>query len=249
MATKVEAIKKVLEEFGGVATWEQIYNNIEKYYPTAKISKEWKAGLRGVLYREIKINRNFKRIGLGIFALKEYKEEEKPKPTEKIRIHSYMEGICLEIGKFKNYDVYTPDKSAIFKENIDLKDLTTIEEIPPFTYPEIINIVKKIDVIWFNKKGYQFPQMAIEVVHSIGTLSEALNRCLQLYHFNTKFLIIGSSKQRDKFISQISREPYLTFKNRFDYKDYNILIQLYENSIRQNKIEEDFFKSSVGDIS
>jgi hypothetical protein len=54
MVTKVEAIRKVLEELNGVATWEQIYDNIEKYYPHAKASKAWKEGLRGVLYREIK---------------------------------------------------------------------------------------------------------------------------------------------------------------------------------------------------
>ena len=65
MITKVEAIKKVLEEFNGIATWEQIYENIEKYKPSATKSKEWKAGIRGVLYREINNNRNFKKIGLG----------------------------------------------------------------------------------------------------------------------------------------------------------------------------------------
>ena len=62
MVTKVEAIKKVLEDFGGKATWQQIYDNIEKYYPAAKASKAWKEGIRGVLYREIKRGRNFKRI-------------------------------------------------------------------------------------------------------------------------------------------------------------------------------------------
>ena len=29
MTTKVEAIKKVIEDFNGVANWEQIYNNID----------------------------------------------------------------------------------------------------------------------------------------------------------------------------------------------------------------------------
>lgn len=37
MITKVEAIKKVLKEFNGIATWEQIYENIEKYKPSATI--------------------------------------------------------------------------------------------------------------------------------------------------------------------------------------------------------------------
>ena len=39
--TKVEVIKKLMEDSGGSVTWEMIYNNIEKYYPAAKASKEW----------------------------------------------------------------------------------------------------------------------------------------------------------------------------------------------------------------
>lgn len=51
--TKVDAIKKLLKDNGGIATWAIIYNEIEKYYPRAKVSREWQAGIRGVLYREI----------------------------------------------------------------------------------------------------------------------------------------------------------------------------------------------------
>ncbi|MDR1809050.1 MAG: hypothetical protein LBR34_01420 [Prevotella sp.] len=52
--TKVEAIKKVLENHNGIATWEIIYNEIENYYPAIKASDEWQAGIRGVFYREEK---------------------------------------------------------------------------------------------------------------------------------------------------------------------------------------------------
>jgi len=247
MVTKVEAIKKVLEEFNGVATWDQIYENVEKYYPTVKASVAWKEGIRGVLYREIKMGRNFKRIGLGIYALMDYKEEAKPSIKEKIRMHSYMEGVCLEIGKFKGFHVYTPDKTALFKDSISLGMISTLNDIPYFTYSGIIESVKKIDVIWFNKEGFQFPQRAFEIVDSVGTLTDALNRCLQLLNFQTKFMIIGPKIFREKFLDKINREPYLKFRSRFDYKDYDLVIQLYENSIRQNKIEEEFFKNSTGE--
>jgi len=60
--TKVEAIKNLIEDNGGVASWQYIYDNIEKYYPAAKASEEWQAGIRGVLYREIKNNKTFTRI-------------------------------------------------------------------------------------------------------------------------------------------------------------------------------------------
>ena len=71
---KVQAIKKVMKKFNGIATWGMIYNNIEKYYPDIKKSKEWEAGIRGVLYREIKKSKNFKKIEEGIFSLKDYEE-------------------------------------------------------------------------------------------------------------------------------------------------------------------------------
>ena len=34
--TKVEAIKKVMEDNGGTASLDVIYNNVCKYYPNAK---------------------------------------------------------------------------------------------------------------------------------------------------------------------------------------------------------------------
>jgi len=242
--TKVEAIKKVLEEFNGVATWEQIYENIEKYYPAAKVSKEWKAGIRGVLYREIKNNRNFKKIGLGIYALKDYQEEEKPKSEEKERMHSYIEGICLELGNFKGLLTYTPDKTKIFK-GIPLNQIATLSEIPIFTYPEVVDVVKKIDVIWFNKEGFKYPKFAFEVIDTIGTLSEALNRCLQLLPFNLNFAIIGPEKYKDKFEKKINMEPYARYRKRFEFKEYNLMIDFYEQAIKSNIIEREFLKGLV----
>ena len=238
MVTKVEAIKKVLEEFNGVATWKQIYDNIEKYYPAAKASIAWQEGIRGVLYREIKNNRNFKRIGFGIFALKGYKEEPTPKVTEKQRMHPFIEGICLELGNFNNFLTYTPDKTVVFKGNISLNQIETLKQVPDFTYPEVIKEIKRIDVLWFNKEGFLFPQRAFEVIDSIGTLSEAFNRCVQLLPFNLKFYIIAHEKYKNKFETKINKEPYLRFKERFLFKDYATIISLYEQAVKYNRLKE-----------
>ena len=74
--TKVEAVKKLLEDKGGVAALETIYNEIEKYYPAAKAARTWKAGLRGVINRDIYADKNFKRAGYALVALNEYREEK-----------------------------------------------------------------------------------------------------------------------------------------------------------------------------
>lgn len=70
--TKVEAIKKVLEDNSGVAVWNIIYNQLENYYPEIKRQLDWKAGVRGVLYRDI--GKNFKMLDDGLIALLDYDE-------------------------------------------------------------------------------------------------------------------------------------------------------------------------------
>ena len=231
--TKVEAIEKVMEDNGGTATWDIIYNNIEKYYPAAKEMKEWQAGIRGVLYREIKNNQNFKKIGFGIFALKEYEEERIKEVTEikPIRMHSFVEGICLELGNFEQFDTYTPDPTAMFKDNILLSNLRTMKSLPLFTYQEIVDMVKRIDVLWFNKKGFQFPKRAFEVVDSIGTLGEALNRTYQLTEFGLEFHIIGIKENKEKFKDRIAKEPYIRVANRYKYQSYEEIIDYYNKRL------------------
>lgn len=72
--TKVDAIVKVLEDNNGVAVWSIIYNQIQKYYPEIKRQKDWKAGIRGVLYRDL--GKNFKMIEEGVIALINYDENQ-----------------------------------------------------------------------------------------------------------------------------------------------------------------------------
>lgn len=71
--TKVGAIKKVLEDNDGIAVWGTIYHQIEKYYPTIKNQIDWKAGVRGVLYRDI--GKKFK-MAEGAIALIDYDENK-----------------------------------------------------------------------------------------------------------------------------------------------------------------------------
>jgi len=239
--TKVEAIENVMKDNGGTASLDIIYNNICKYYPTAKDSKEWEAGIRGVLYRELKNNRRFKKIGLSIYAISDYKEEQKPSKSDKIRMHSYIEGICLELGNFNDYLTYTADSSAIYRDNLRLCDFATMHEIPNFSYNGIVNEAKRIDVIWFNKKGYAFPKHVFEVVDSIGTLNGAFNRSLQLKNFITDFIIVAPEKHHDKFNQTIELEIYQPYKKRFSFANYDEIMELYEMTAKKNKIETKLF--------
>lgn len=239
--TKVDAIEKVMKDNGGVASLELIYKNINKYYPTAKDSKNWDAGIRGVLYREIKEKKRFKKIGLSIYALTDYKEESKPRDSNKIRMHSYIEGICIELGNFNGFNTFTADPSAFYRDKLQLKNFITLNEFPQFSYPQILNETKRIDVIWFNKKGLAFPQKVFEVVDSINTLNGAFNRSLQLKNFRTNFYIVAPEKHREKYNQTIEFEIYQENNERFHFINYDEIIELYETTSKMNKLENKLF--------
>jgi hypothetical protein len=237
--TKVDAIKKVMQDNGGIASWKLIYNDIEKYYPSIKASPDWEAGIRGVLYREIRSQHTFKKIGFGIFALIEYQEEKQLEQIkkDKIKMHSYMEGVMVEIGNFENFTTYCADNSAKYQQNVTIGELTTIDEFPNFTYTELIQIAKRIDVIWFSPKGYKFPRRLIEVVDSIGTLENSLSRMYQLKEFQTNFFILAPEEHKEKIQNALNKEPYLISADRFIIKTYDETIQYYNTRLELEKVK------------
>ena len=67
--TKVEAIKQVMKANGGEATLQLIYNQSKKYKGDVDKAADWKAGLRGVLYREVRNGRTFKKVRATTYGL------------------------------------------------------------------------------------------------------------------------------------------------------------------------------------
>lgn len=130
--TKVEAIKKVLEDNGGIATWEIIYNEIEKYYPEAKASTEWQAGIRGVLYREIKNHRNFKKIDDGTYSLADYDESKLVLSTKDIvTTKDFLTAIRIGQNEFRKKLLLLLKKCPV--TNIDDERILTASHIKPWT--------------------------------------------------------------------------------------------------------------------
>ena len=239
--TKVEAIEKVMEDNGGTASLSVIYENITKYYPTAKDSEKWQEGIRGVLYRAMRGKQLCKKIGLSIYAIADYKEEAKPKSKDSVRMHSYIEGICIELGNIEKFLTYTADPSVVYRDNLHLSDFVTMRDLPAFTYSEIINEVKRIDVIWFNDGKNAFPKRVFEVVDSVGTLNGAFNRSLQLQNFMTDFYIVAPEKHHDKYLQTIELEIYQPQKDRFKFINYDDIQELYETAVKKDMLESKIF--------
>ena len=233
--TKVEAIEAVMKLHGGSASLKTIYDEIEQFYPTAKVSKDWDAGLRGVLYRDIYNGKRFKKIGDSIYALTDYTPESIPS-ADKQRMHSFIEGICVELGNSQNFQTFTADPSAMYRDKVYLRDLTTLTALPEFTYPHILHEARLIDVLWFDQGKYPFPKYAFEVVDSIGTLDGAFKRCFQLANFRTKFYIIAPEKHHAKFEQALSLDIYSHVRNYFEFKNYDSLCDTYDMLVKCREV-------------
>ncbi len=66
---KVEAIKRVVENNDGQATLQEIYANAKKYKKDVETAADWKAGFRGVLYRDVRNGKTFKKIHEATYGL------------------------------------------------------------------------------------------------------------------------------------------------------------------------------------
>lgn len=67
--TKVQAIVRVMRANGGKADLQTIYKEAYKYYTGKKENTDWKAGLRGVLYREVYKGKTFQKTDEATYAL------------------------------------------------------------------------------------------------------------------------------------------------------------------------------------
>lgn len=67
--------------------------------------------------------------------------------------HSYYQGIIIEIGNMKHFTTYVPaqDKNRKFLES-PLKDICSTAQIPAFSYKNLTQCARTIDVIWFNER-------------------------------------------------------------------------------------------------
>lgn len=109
--TKVEAIMKVMKRNGGSATWSEIYQKIGRYYKGAKASNEWQAGIRGVLYRELRNGRTFTKIGDATFALKMYKATNNESGQETMLTEAEV--------REEIYETMSHDMDAVFNNTED----------------------------------------------------------------------------------------------------------------------------------
>lgn len=230
-----EAVIKVMEKNGGFATLKYLNENALKLD-----GAEWKTKTPFASIRRIvQDSRFFFKIKPGLWALNSYKsklpnnileiikESKTPLEKEQKYTHYYYQGILAEIGTLHEYQVYIPaqDKNKPYL-NKKLKDVTTLDKIPYFTYDYIIKRITSIDVIWVNDRN--FPATIFEVEHSTNFIN-SLNKFHELIDFFTHMVIVSDKQRMAQFNSVSNLSVYKDLKDRVKFCDYEYLENYYSN--------------------
>ena len=148
-------------------------------------------------------------------------ESEEPLGKAQKYTHYYYQGILSEIGTFNKYDVYIPsqDKNRPYLDKT-LKDVSTLERLPMFTYDHIINTIKSIDVIWMNNRG--FPDTIFEVENSTN-FKNSLSKFFELRDFFTDMIMVSYKEKYPEFKSVMSLSIYKDLIPRVSFYDYEYL--------------------------
>jgi len=240
-----EAVIKVMEENEGFATLSYLYENVLKISKAIWKTKTPFASIRRIVQDE----RFFFKIKPGLWALKGYKnklpneilsliKEHKQVGKECKFTHSYYQGLIVEIGNIKGFKTYVPpqDHSKRFLGKT-LKEIVDFKTILKFTYENIVEKTKSIDVFWFNKRN--FPSFIFEVEHT-SDFKNALLKFLELQDFNTQMNIVSHDARKKEFLAKIDFTSFVPIKNRVKFLTYEEVSQWhaksYELMLTENKI-------------
>jgi len=236
--TYSEAIEKVLLANNYVAPLRKIYREIVKYRSLTGQTPF------NTIQERVQRDPRFTRIGLGMYALTDYLDklptspEPKTKEQEKEQTHYSIQGMLLEIGNMEGFDTYSPNKNAIF-DNKPLQQIMTLPEFPNFTYPNIVQSARFIDVLWFNEQG--FPKFTFEV-EITPQFRNSLLKFSELSDFYTTFYVIAKVENEDKYHREIAKSVFGGIKGRCLFKTCDQVRDMYLRSIEKQRVSADFFK-------
>lgn len=225
--TQSQQVIDTLRDNGGYATLGNLYHLVDTSAWPTKTPNE---SIRRIVQQSSEIFR----IQPGLWALEECREEvlrkfeietKEAKDDERFT-HGYYQGLIVEIGNMKNFTTYVPaqDQNRKFLER-PLMDLCSTVHIPQFSYRELTNRARTVDVIWFNERN--MPSSFFEVEHSTD-IQNSITKFCDLQDFHSRFLIIAPRNRREQFDKVMSRTAFKDIRSRVDFHSYEDISRQYD---------------------
>ncbi|MBA7529682.1 hypothetical protein ES705_21880 [subsurface metagenome] len=189
---------------------------------------------------ELAHKRDKKAVIKSALGIREISKPETPVvlPTAaEITNHSEAEAILLKLGLILGYDTYSPDKNKVAYGQ-KLEELISLDSIPQFSTPTLLDTIKNIDIIWFED---EFPVCCFEVEHTTG-VTTGLLRLYQTSQLSTKLFVVAPGDVLKKFEKELKKMPFRKIKHRYIFRSYDDVVLFYDLAENYSKSRKDFFK-------
>jgi len=232
-----DVVKDALVELGGQAHLAEINEKVEGH-PKTKTNPTWRDTIRRVV-RQYKIFEPVPPERSGIYKLAEAvsPEVESQTFTEEPEVdHGIAQGMLVTLGKIYGYETYAPphDQTTRRFQGKPLSDFVTVANCTDIFRGPNISKIREIDALWLDEDDYGlFPTYAFEVEETTGVKS-GLDRLLKIpRRFSVSFYIVAPGvKEKELFDRYINQTPFRAFKDRFSFRYYKELEELYNLAVQ-----------------
>jgi len=241
-----EAVIETLEALGGIATLGELNKEVFKIKDCKWNTNTPFASIRRIVQQ----TKGIYKIKPGLYGLEKYKkqhedrgiisETDKNKDSAEICIfnHTYYQGILLIIGKYHNMQTFIPnqDKNRKFYNGQKLQELSTLNEQPHYSYPQLIQRSSTIDTIWFNERD--MPDSFFEIEHSTD-IQNSLLKFYDLQDFYARMVIVADIKRKCEFEHKMSFHAFneLRINKRVSFLSYEALVKQYEMELEKQLLD------------
>jgi len=230
-----EAVIEAMRANGGYATLGHLY---KAALQIAGVKWETKTPFKSI-NRIVQDARYFFRIRPGLWALLEAKKRlppdlgKKPKPESD---HTYYQGLLVELGNLRGQQTFVPkqDRGKAFLGK-PLGSLITVEDIYPFTYPEVVDRAARVDVLWFNQR--KFPTEFIEVENTTD-MQGAFLKFVMFDAFNARFRVVAPAPRKREFESKLAHPSFLSVAKRTIFTSYDLLADMHSKANETIALEQ-----------
>lgn len=225
--TQEQQVIDTLRKLGGYSTLGNLYHEVDTSGWTTKTPNE-------SIRRIVQQSKEIFKIQPGLWALEDSREyvlrkfeiKTKDAKDDEHFTHGYYQGLIIEIGNMRNYTTYVPaqDQNRKFLEK-PLLDICSTVHIPNFSYEELTNRAKTVDVIWFNERN--MPDSFFEVEHSTD-IQNSITKFCDLQDFNSRFIIVAPNNRRQLFDKVVERTAFKQIRERVKFRAYEDITQQYD---------------------
>jgi hypothetical protein len=230
-----EAVVEAMRANGGYAILGQLYRDTMKI---PGVKWETKTPFKSI-NRIVQDPKYFFRIRPGLWALLEAGDKlprdlaQKPKPESD---HTFYQGLLVELGNLRKQETFVPkqDRGKAFLGK-PLGGLVTVDDIYPFTYPEIVRRAASVDVIWFNQR--KFPSEFIEVENTTD-MSSAFLKFVIFEAFNSTFRVVAPAARKSEFQSKLSHPSFVSVAKRTKFTSYDVVTDMHTKASAAIALEQ-----------